>query len=799
MSDPFAVEAVANVGSNMVESALPMLAVFLPLFMPLPIYLAGKKSEKLRDLLAIATAAASFALIASLYPIIQAGSQIVYNAPILMLEGMTFYVDATGFIFATVTSLVWLLATIYSVSYMTHERSRDRFFAFLILTLAVDLGVLVTGDLFSLFIFFELLGLSSWVLVIHTETQEAMKAGKKYLFMGVIGGLFLLFGIFLIFANTGTLALQPLLGDLAELGSLKYLIAATMTLGFGVKAGMFPVHVWLPEAHPVAPSPASALLSGIMVKAGVYGIIRTLLLVFSPTESAEHLWHLMEPVGGVMIWIGVITMTLGMVLALLQSNLKRLLAYSTISQIGYIIFGIGIAVYLGFEGAIGLAGAAYHFLNHALYKSLLFLMAGAVYYKTHELDMHKLGGLWKKMPLTFLLGMVGVLGIAGIPFFNGYASKFLLFEGIVEVAHENQVFLLAELMFLLVSGGTIAYYLKMVRLTFFGKPGPGSEKAGRAPLLMLLPMTGLAGLIAAIGWYPNLFFEKLIFPVLGTYTFDHHGAEHLLETSFFTAAGFQEVALVSVIGVAIFTIGWKKNLLETRIPRPLGPDYWYERLGSAMLWLAKGPMATLDSAIDRSYEKTSRGFLKATKTALEFDEKIDQAYLETGEKFMEKTRAVEEIDKKIDHAYFETGKKFIEKTGAVAEMDRKIDSAYISSGKKFFEAISPEVREDEGLMYLREPLSVFDQTSEEFFTEVATDLVEAIKYPYAFAEYLFDILVERYDETDSRTIKKRADDFESQMGKLIYETPNISGITIAVFIIVGMLAIYLFTSTIAGW
>jgi hypothetical protein len=208
-------------------------------------------------------------------------------------------------------------------------------------------------------------------------------------------------------------------------------------------------------------------------------------------------------------------------------------------------------------------------------------------------------------------------------------------------------------------------------------------------------------------------------------------------------------------------------------------------------------MATLDSAIDRSYEKTSRGFLKATKTALEFDEKIDQAYLETGEKFMEKTRAVEEIDKKIDHAYFETGKKFIEKTGAVAEMDRKIDSAYISSGKKFFEAISPEVREDEGLMYLREPLSVFDQTSEEFFTEVATDLVEAIKYPYAFAEYLFDILVERYDETDSRTIKKRADDFESQMGKLIYETPNISGITIAVFIIVGMLAIYLFTSTIA--
>jgi multicomponent Na+:H+ antiporter subunit D len=138
MSDPHAVVVVAHAGANLVESVLPMLAVFLPLFMPLPIYLAGKKSETLRNLLAIATAAASFALIASLYPIIQSGTQIVYNAPILMLEGMTFYVDATGFIFALVTSLVWLLATIYSASYMTQARSRDRFFAFLILTLAAS-------------------------------------------------------------------------------------------------------------------------------------------------------------------------------------------------------------------------------------------------------------------------------------------------------------------------------------------------------------------------------------------------------------------------------------------------------------------------------------------------------------------------------------------------------------------------------------------------------------------------------------------------------------------------------------
>jgi formate hydrogenlyase subunit 3/multisubunit Na+/H+ antiporter MnhD subunit len=773
VQEPIASEMILQLGTNLISLESPMLAVFIPLLLSPLIHFTGRYSERLRDLLAVGTAAASFALIASLYPYIQAGQTIVYKAPILLLEGMTFYVDPTAFIFALITSLVWLLATIYSISYMTHEHSRDRFFAFLILTLAVDLGVLLTGDLFSLFIFFELLGLFSWVLVIHTETPEAMNAGKKYLFMGVIGGLLLLFGIFLIFTNTSTLELKPLLNDLADLGNMKYLIAATMTLGFGVKAGMFPVHVWLPEAHPVAPSPASALLSGIMVKAGVYGIIRTLLLIFSPTENAEQLWHLMTPIGSVMIWIGVITMTLGMVLALLQTNIKRLLAYSTISQIGYIIFGIGIAVYLGFEGAVGLAGAVYHFLNHALYKSLLFLMAGAIYFRTHELDMRQLGGLWKRMPLTFLLGMVGVLGIAGIPYFNGFASKTLLFEGILEVARINGVFYLALGMFLLVSGGTIAYYLKMLGLTFFGGAQEGGMRGGRAPVLMLLPMAGLAGLIVYIGVFPKLVLEKLVVPVLGSYSFDHHAAEHLLSVEFFTAHGFGEVALVLVIGIAIYSVGRWKDLLFVEVPRPWGPDYWYEKAGSGLIWLAKGPFQTLDSVIDRRYVKTGEGFLKAVRSVVEIDEKIDKAYVDVSKNFLKKTRSA-------------------------MTLDEKIDSKFVSSGGKFVDSISklPKEHSEEGLGYLREPLTVFDQSAEDFFTEVAMDFVEGVKYPYAVGSYIFDIIIEKHGGTERKDINKRAEDFETQMGKLIFETPNISGITLAVFITIGMLAIYLFTSTI---
>jgi NADH:ubiquinone oxidoreductase subunit 5 (subunit L)/multisubunit Na+/H+ antiporter MnhA subunit len=473
-----------------------------------------------------------------------------------------------------------------------------------------------------------------------------------------------------------------------------------------------------------------------------------------------------------MIWIGIITMTLGMVLALLQTNLKRLLAYSTISQIGYIIFGIGIAAYLGFEGAVGMAGAVYHFLNHALYKSLLFLMAGAIYYRTHELDMRRLGGLWKKMPLTFLLGMVGVLGIAGIPFFNGYASKLLLFEGIVEVAHHDSLYLLAEIMFLVVSGGTIAYYLKMLRMTFFGGVGEGAKDAGRAPLVMLIPMAVLAVCIGFIGVFPDLVLRLFVYPSLGTFSFDHHAAEHLLSVSFFTPAGFGEVLLVSVIGVAIFGFGWKKNLLFISVPRPWGPDYWYERAGSAMIRLAKGPFATLDSYINARYHKTGEEFIKMTKSALEIDGKIDRAY--------------------VDRAYVEAGETALDRARGVERIDADIDGVYEKTGEAFITSVSGTLEEEKEVSFFREPLSVFDRSAEDFFESLGFELIKRIKYPYAYLTFLIDFIIDR---RDTRDVQTRAQEFDKKFGKMIKETPNISGITMAVVIIAGMLTIYLFTAT----
>jgi formate hydrogenlyase subunit 3/multisubunit Na+/H+ antiporter MnhD subunit len=225
-----------------------------------------------------------------------------------------------------------MIAVLYSLAYMKHEHKRNRFYLFLLLSLGADLGVLFARNFLVLYAFFELLTLFSFVLVVHEESGEAMDAFKRYLYLGIAGGLSLLGGIILLYSTTGSLAIEPMLAGTQ--GWMGYLIAAMMIAGFGVKAGMFPLHVWLPRAHPVAPTPASALLSGIMVKVGIYGIMRTLLL-FSPFSVAG------AAIGHWLLWIGLITMLVGWVLALTQDHIKRLLAYSTISQIGYIIVGIG--------------------------------------------------------------------------------------------------------------------------------------------------------------------------------------------------------------------------------------------------------------------------------------------------------------------------------------------------------------------------------------------------------------------------------------------------------------------------
>jgi len=566
-------------------SGLPLIAVLIPLISFFMIIFAGRLPWW-RNTWSLIGSAGTLIAIAFMYPLIAAGKILTYELPMIVTPlNLTFRVDGFSFFIALIASFIWLMATIFAIEYMNHEKNQGRFFIFFMLTLAGTIGVPLAGDLLSLLLFFELMSLASYVLVVHTQTKDAYSAGDIYLYLGVFGGMCLLTAMGLIYFSTGSLAIISLAG-LAQGGSTIMLVAMVLLiLGFGIKAGMVPLHIWLPKAHPVAPAPASALLSGIMIKTGAYGIIRTLSLIFAPEHgSAAHytvadaagvLWAQLSGAGYAIIWFGIVTMFFGVCMALIQDNIKKMLACSSISQIGYIIMGAGVAAYLGYEGAMGLAGSAYHILNHAFFKSTLFLAAGAIVYLTGELDMSKLGGLRHKLPFTSVVVLIASLGIIGIPLFNGYASKTLLHHAIVEAyEHHHWISLsIAEKIFTITSAGTVCYFLKFLFLVFW-RPAPDNlDQVKSEPLLMKISMGLLAVVMVIIGFSPNFTLKKMIGPVLNSFALDSYGVEYLLKINFWKAGDLLAVALALGLGIIFFYLAQRFNLYRLRVPYWLGADF----------------------------------------------------------------------------------------------------------------------------------------------------------------------------------------------------------------------------------
>jgi multicomponent Na+:H+ antiporter subunit D len=394
---------------------------------------------------------------------------------------------------ALLSSFIWMLVTIYSIDYMSSEHGCNRYYPVLIITLASTMGIFMAGDLFTLFVFFELMSMISYVLVVHEETVEALRAGYKYLIMTIIGGLALFFGIIITFEMAGTVSLA---GStlIQEATPLAFFAFISFMIGFGMKAGMFPLHVWLPDAHPVAPSPASALLSGIMLKTGAYGLLRVIFHVFGIGLMRESGWAMILSV------LAVITILLGSAVAITQDDLKRRLAYSSIGQMGYILLGMSLLT----ERA--LIGNIFHIFSHAFMKSTLFLAAGAIILKTGKRSIKELGGIGKQMPFTMFAFTLAALAMIGIPPFNGFLSKWTLSLGAMDAGAPFYVLVL--LVSSLLNG---LYYLPIIISAFFGaEPGEGHEliKIDEAPYKMLIPIAILAVSCLLFGLLPtNLPFD----------------------------------------------------------------------------------------------------------------------------------------------------------------------------------------------------------------------------------------------------------------------------------------------------
>jgi len=486
--------------------------VFFPIAAAFLSFLLGRKTKTGRDYFVWAVVGIEFVL--SLLLFLRGGEGAV-QVPGVCGFGLNFTVDGFRSIYVVIAALMWLVTGVFSPEYFTHYRNRNRYYLFLLVTLGATEAIFLSADLYTTFVFFEIMSLCSYVWVAQDEKEGSLRAGVTYLAVAVIGGMVLLMGIFLLHHTAGTLMIADLPAAIA--GKNLWPAALCMFVGFAGKAGAFPIHIWLPKAHPVAPAPASALLSGILTKTGIFGI----LVISCKMMFHETGW------GAFVLVIGVITMFLGALLALFSVNFKRTLACSSVSQIGFILVGVGMLVLLGEENTLAVRGTFLHMVNHSLFKLILFLVAAVIYQNTHKLALNDIRGFGRKKPLLKFCYLMGALGIGGFPGWSGYVSKTLLHEGIVEYIHAMEgghlhasIFSAGtmksiEWIFLLSGGLTVAYMCKLFAAVFLEENRDRSVQNrydAKKPYwkgASAVALTAVACLIPVLGMLPGTTMDHL--------------------------------------------------------------------------------------------------------------------------------------------------------------------------------------------------------------------------------------------------------------------------------------------------
>ena len=480
--------------------------------------------------------------------------------------GMALRVDGFRVVYAAVTIFMWLCSTMLTPEYFGAGKGKIRYHVFSFLTMFATLGVFLSADLFTTFIFFEIMSFTSYVLVVHTKKPDAVRAGSTYLAVAVIGGLVMLMGLFMLYDLVGTLRIVDLkdsCGAILQSGTesdVSRLTASAVLIlfGFAAKAGMFPLHVWLPKAHPVAPAPASALLSGVLTKCGIFGILIIVMEIMAGCEGF-----------GIALYIfGFITMFAGALPALFSTDLKKTLACSSVSQIGFIIVGASLTLLLEEECTLAATGTLLYMVNHSMFKLCLFLSAGIIYMKKHSLDLNKLRGFGRDKTFLKIIFLVGALGISGVPLFSGYISKTLIHEGLVEYIHMaptgHVILTVSEWLFLLCGGMTAAYMTKLFIAIFVEKPAPESNEEadhashdpGKVKIRFVSYLSAMlpACVILFFGVLPGLFMKGLGVFMSGfnNFTLAGEGEEVLEHLSIFSLENLKGSAISLTFGALIY-------------------------------------------------------------------------------------------------------------------------------------------------------------------------------------------------------------------------------------------------------
>ncbi len=497
---------------------------------------------KVRSIYLIALAVLGLIGVAVLTP------QTSWVFPVLQGLDLTFLqVDSLSLIMGYIFAIIGAAAIIYSLDIVKENGE----LVCGLLYLGSAMGAVFAGDFFTLYIFWEIMAFSSLGLIWYSRTERATNAGMRYILFHLLGGCALLGGIIIHYMNTGSIAVGPV-----ESGIGYFLLLA----GIGVNTAFISLHSWLPDSYPKATLAGAVFMCVFTTKTGVYVLART----YPGVEAVAYM-------GGVMCLYGV-------AFALMQNDVRKLLSYHIVSQVGYMVAGIGIGTYIGINGGIA------HVFNHILYKALLFMCMGAVIYSTGRHNLTELGGLAKKMPITMVTCMIAAFSISGVPGFNGYVSK-----GMVVHAAELEGMHILTIILIIGSVGTFLSFLKLTYFTFFKKND--EIEAKEAPLPMLIAMSAVAFLCVAIGVYPKMLYEILPYPAVALH-YHAYGLAHTistLELLIMTAVGF-------VVLLAVFSP-------HERITYDI--DLLYRKAGRRFIWLCEQPLVTVAEGLDHGLQKAA--------------------------------------------------------------------------------------------------------------------------------------------------------------------------------------------------
>jgi len=481
---------------------IAVMGLFLCAFL---VEIFGAKNKYIRNTIVLVAAAGAFALIASLVkPIFVDGEILSYWmgnwAPVSGYAiGIGYEIDALSLFFALLVVTTVLLSAIYSMKYMARDHHLGHYYTLFLMLSGSVLGLVLTGDVFNMFVMIEIMTFASVALTAFRNNKfGSLEAGFKYLIIGSIGSSMTLAGIALLYAQCHTLNMAQLSAALTNsLTPTTILAFALMFAGFGVKSYIVPFHAPAAEAYMTAPTSISMVFSGMVNKAGVYGMIRLVYVIFRAMD--------LPALQLILATLGTVTMFVGVTMALAQHDFKRLLAFHSISQIGYVITAIALGTVIGLEAGL------FHAMNHTLFKGLLFLTAGAVLYAAGTTDLDKLGGLSKRMPKTTICFLVGAFSISGLPPFNGFASKWMIYQSTYAKAVEtgNFAYAFVTIVALVVSVMTLASFIKVTQAVFFGQLPANLREVKEVPLSMRVPMWIMSALCVLAGVFYS-FIEKYV-------------------------------------------------------------------------------------------------------------------------------------------------------------------------------------------------------------------------------------------------------------------------------------------------